>query len=214
VLVLGGGDGLALREVLRYPDVRAATLVELDPAVIRLARNDSRLRELNHDAFADPRVRLVNADAFTWLRHAPGRFDAVIVDLPDPDETATAKLYSTEFYSLVRSALAPGGRVVVQAGSPYFAATSFWCIEATLRAAGLTPTAYHVDVPSFGDWGFLLTGGTPALPPDVPPLRFLTPEVLRAATVFPADRAPLKVQASTLLEPRILQYARDEWRGY
>jgi spermidine synthase len=214
VLVLGGGDGLALREILRYRDVRTATLVELDPAVIRLARSDPRLRRLNHDSLADPRVRLVNADAFTWLRHSPVRFDVVVADLPDPDETATAKLYSSEFYALVRSVLAPGGRLVVQAGSPYFAAESFWCIDASVRSAGFSTTAYHVDVPSFGDWGFLLTGGAPAIPPDAPPLRFLTADVLRAATVFPADRPPLHVQASTLLEPRILRYARDEWRGY
>jgi spermidine synthase len=218
VLVLGGGDGLALREILRYPDVRDVTVVDLDPAVVRLARAEPRLRALNRDAFADARVRLVHADAFGWLRVNARRFDAVIVDLPDPDETATAKLYSVEFYGLLRPALAAGARLVVQSGSPYFAQRSYWCIEATIRAAGFATTPYHLDVPSFGDWGFVLaaTGTVPALAlaPDAPELRFLDGPLLRAAGVFPRDRGRLPVEASTMLRPRVLEYARAEWRGY
>jgi spermidine synthase len=214
VLVLGAGDGLAVREVLRYPDVRSVTVVELDPAVVALARTRPELRALNGGAFDDPRVRLVHEDGFAWLRDAPSRYDAVIVDLPDPDETATAKLYSVEFYTLLRNVLAPGARMVVQAGSPYFAPRSFWCIEGSLRAAGFATQPYHVDVPSFGDWGFVLTGALPAVPADAPPLRFLTPDVLRAATVFPPDRGRVAVEASTLLHPRVLEYARQEWRNY
>ena len=220
VLILGGGDGLALREVLRYSDVGAVTVVELDPKVVALARTDPRIRTLNDGSFDDRRVDLIHADAFAWLRTASARFDAVIVDLPDPDETATAKLYSVEFYSLVRHALAPGARLVVQAGSPYFAPNSYWCIEASLRAAGLRTVPYHVDVPSFGDWGFFLAadaaeGRDPVLELDPPaPLRFLDGEVLRAATVFPTDRRRVTVRPSTLMEPRVLEYARGEWRGY
>jgi spermidine synthase len=217
VLILGGGDGLALREVLRYVDVRRVVLVDLDPAVTRLARTDSRFRALNRRAFDDPRVRVVNADAFSWLRSDHDPFDSVIVDLPDPDATATAKLYSVEFYGLVRTALAPGGRAVVQAGSPYFAPRSFWCIHATMRAAGLATVAYHVDVPSFGDWGFVLAapgGVTLAMPADAPPTRFLDADVLRTADVFPKDRRAVPVRPSTLDRPVILTYARAEWQGY
>jgi spermidine synthase len=218
VLVLGGGDGLALREILRYPDVREVTLVELDPAVVALARSEPQIRSLNRDAFADPRVRQVNTDAFGWLRANARRFDAVIVDLPDPDETATAKLYSVEFYALLRHALAPGARLVVQAGSPYFAPRSYWCIDASIRAAGFATTPYHVDVPSFGDWGFVLAAREAAPPvglaAQAPPLRFLDGPLLRAATVFPRDRGRLPVSASTLLAPNVLEYARDEWRSY
>ena len=219
VLILGGGDGLALREVLRYPDVASVTVVELDPAVVELARNEPQLRDLNRNAFADPRVHLVHADAFTWLRTASDRFDVVVVDLPDPDETATAKLYSVEFYALVRAVLADGARVVVQAGSPYFAPRAFWCIEKTITSAGFATHPYHVDVPSFGDWGFVLAAATDtppplALPADAPPLRFLDADTLRAAAVFPADRRRVEVQESTLLHPRVLEYARTEWRSY
>lgn len=219
VLVLGAGDGLAVRELLRYPDVRRVTVVDLDPAVVALARREPQLRQLNGDAFADPRVRVIHADAFGWLRTAGERFDVVVADLPDPDETATAKLYTVEFYTLVRSVLADGARLVVQSGSPYFAPRSYWSIEASIRAAGLATRPYHVDVPSFGDWGFVLAvpGPTPPaleLPADAPPLRFLDATTLAAAGNFPADRRRVDVPASTLLQPRVLEYARAEWRGY
>ncbi|MEU5910987.1 polyamine aminopropyltransferase [Micromonospora sp. NPDC047527] len=219
VLVLGAGDGLAVREILRYPDVRRVTVVDLDPAVVALARTEPQLRALNGGALDDPRVRVLNTDAFGWLRTAAEHFDVVVADLPDPDETATAKLYTVEFYTLIRSVLAEQGRLVVQSGSPYFAPRSYWSIEASLREAGFATVPYHVDVPSFGDWGFLLAapGTAPPvleLPADAPRLRFLDPGVLRAAATFPADRPRLNVPASTLLHPRVLDYARAEWRGY
>lgn len=215
VLVLGGGDGLALREVLRYDGVQRAVEVDLDPAMLRMAREHDDLRRLNGDALADPRVEVVAADAFSWLRSAGETFDVVVVDLPDPDTEDLAKLYSVEMYGLIaRRVLSPGGRVVVQSGSPYFAPEAYWSIERSLREAGLRSTPYHVDVPSFGDWGFHLAGQgrAPALrvrPPG--PLRFLDEPTLRAAAVFPADRRRVAVEASTLNRARILEYQR---RGY
>ncbi|KNX36750.1 polyamine aminopropyltransferase [Luteipulveratus halotolerans] len=217
VLVLGGGDGLASRELLRYPDVESVTLVDLDPAVVRLARSDATLKRLNHGAFDDPRMHVVSADAFTWLRANHQTFDVVVADMPDADDVATAKLYSVELYGLLKRALAPGGRVVVQAGSPYFARKAYWTTAASLRAAGLQPTAYHVDVPSFGDWGFFLAapGSAPpvGMPKDAPPTRFVDASVLTAAQTFPKDRAPLRLSPSTLISPKILERQGD-WRGY
>ena len=218
VLVLGGGDGLALREVLKYPDVREAVEVELDPAVLRLAEHDPRVAGLNRHSLADPRVKVVVADAFAWLRESDERFDAVIIDMPDPDATATAKLYSEEFYLLARRALAPGGRLVVQAGSPYFAPRTFDCVLNTIRAAGLSVTPYHVNVPTFGDWGFALAqdGPPPDLRVDPPePLRFLDQPNLDAAKVFPADRHPTGTERpSTLDDPRVLRLTTEEWQEY
>ncbi|MFI6517298.1 polyamine aminopropyltransferase [Spirillospora sp. NPDC050679] len=217
VLILGGGDGLALREVLRYRDVREATLVELDPEMVRLARTHGEIADLNRHAFDDPRVRVVNADAFSWLRGAAARYDAVIVDMPDPDDVATAKLYSQEFYGLVKRVIAPGGRMVVQAGSPYFAPRSFWSIEKTVRAAGLATVPYHVDVPSFGDWGYVLAGEGTApkleLAAGLPAgLRFLDAEVLRSAAVFARDLRREDVEVNTLMNPRLVEYENDEWK--
>ena len=219
VLVLGGGDGLAVREVLRYPDVEEVVEVELDARMVELARRRPDLRELNAAALDDPRVRVVVADAFKWLREGSERFDVVIVDFPDPDSEDLAKLYSTEIYAMIaRRHLSRDGRMVVQSGSPYFAPEAFWGIEATVRAAGLDTVPYHVDVPSFGDWGFVLarSGRRPELKLDAPPagLRFLDEEVLAAARAFPRDRsrAAYDVRATTLDRPAIVEYARRGWR--
>jgi spermidine synthase len=218
VLILGGGDGLALREVLRYKDVRSVTLVELDPEMVRLARTYKEIADLNGHAFDDPRVRTVNADAFSWLRSADRRYDSVIVDMPDPDDVATAKLYSVEFYGLVKRVLGPGGRMVVQSGSPFFAPKSFWCIERTIGEAGMATVPYHVDVPSFGDWGYVLatpTGAPPklGLPAELPGgLRFLDADVLRSAAVFGKDLRHRDVDVNTLVHPRLVEYQGDEWK--
>jgi spermidine synthase len=220
VLVLGGGDGLALREVLRYPDVEHVTLVDLDPAVVELARTDDWLSERNRAAFDDDRVEVVAADAFTWARdHSDEPFDVVLVDLPDADSTDTAKLYTVELYGLVGRLLADDGRMAVQAGSPFFAPWSYWSVVAALDEAGLAAVPYHVDVPSFGDWGFVLAARGPEPPAliiadDAPELRFLTPAVLDASRVFAPDRIPSDVEPSTLLDPVILDYQRREWIGY
>lgn len=220
VLVLGGGDGLALREVLRYDDVEEAVEVELDPAVVDLARTDDRVADLNEGALDDPRVTVIHADAFAWLRdHGDASFDVVVVDMPDPDDAATAKLYSVEFYGLASRALAPGGRMVVQAGSPYFARDAFWSIGASLAEAEVEAVPYHVDVPSFGDWGFYLgrRDGRPGLSVDpavASDLRFVDDAVLAAARVFPRDRGPTDAEASTLMRPVILEYERDGWKDY
>jgi spermidine synthase len=189
--------------------------------VLRLARDDRRIARLNQRSLADPRVTVVEADAFSWVRTATEPFDVVIADFPDPEDPATAKLYSVEFYGMVaQRALGPGGRLVVQGGSPYFAADAFWGIDATLRAAGFGTRPYHADVPSFGDWGFVLAragGDAPVLRLSEPPpdsLRFLSADVLRAATVFPPDRGPRNVEPSTLNRPRILDYERKGWKDY
>ncbi|MCG7523761.1 polyamine aminopropyltransferase [Streptomyces sp. OfavH-34-F] len=222
VLILGGGDGLAAREVLRYPDVRSVTLVELDPAVTRLARTDHALSALNDHALDDPRVTTVTADAFNWLRAARGRYDVVVSDLPDPGISAGTKLYSAEFYGLVAEALAPDGRLVVHAGPPRGRPHTFWTVDASIRAAGLHPRPYRISgrISGFavrtgrakddsgGDrgWGFLLAGAaarpTLGLDPDGPALRSLTvPGLLdagrRAETGRPPGLAP-----STLVHPR------------
>ncbi|MFI1964266.1 polyamine aminopropyltransferase [Streptomyces pathocidini] len=160
VLVLGGGDGLALREVLRHRGVRSVTVVELDPGVVRLARTDPGLSRLNEHAFEDRRVRVVAADAFDWLRGqgrsgmaadaregsyaGGGSYDVVVSDLPDPGITASTKLYSQEFYGLARRALAPGGRLAVHAGALSSRPRAFWTVDATLRSAGLRTAPYRI----------------------------------------------------------------------
>ncbi|KDO94711.1 polyamine aminopropyltransferase [Mycobacterium avium] len=208
VLVLGGGDGLAARELLRQPGISRIVQVELDPAVIEIAR--TTLRTANGGSLDNPRVRVLTGDAMAWLRGPnPDRFDAVIVDLPDPDTPVLGRLYSTEFYALAARALAPGGLLVVQAGSPFSTPTAYWRTVSTIRAAGYAVTPYHVHVPTFGDWGFVLaqrgdTPPAPKVPPDAPPLRFLDQRVLQAAVVFSGDVGPRPLEPSTLDNPRIV----------
>ena len=215
VLVLGGGDGLAARELLRAPGVENIVQVELDPAVIELAR--STMLSANGGSLDNPRVHIVIGDAMTWLRrpNAPS-FDAVIVDLPDPDTPVLGRLYSTEFYTLVSRVLAPGGQMVVQSGSPYSTQTAFWRTVSTITAAGYAVTPYHVYVPTFGDWGFALARRgdrppQPVMPRSVPPLRFLNQSVLDAATIFAADVRSRTLEPSTLEHPRIVE---DMRHGY
>ncbi|MFJ2739444.1 polyamine aminopropyltransferase [Streptomyces sp. NPDC087440] len=224
VLILGGGDGMAAREVLRYPDVRSVTLVELDPGVVRLARTDPALVALNGGVHRDPRLTVVNADAFGWLRSAPLGglpYDVVISDLPDPGITAATKLYSQEFYGLAADVLAPGGRMVVHAGPIGARPHVYWTVEATLRAAGLATRPYRATgrLSDFSagpdrssgnsraprDWGLILAARTrPGLgiEPDAPHLRSLTvPLLLEGARS--AEAARLRgVGASTLVHPR------------
>ena len=219
VLVLGGGDGLAVREILRYPDVETVTLVDLDGAVTDLAQGFDDLVALNEDAMNDPRVTVVNEDAFTWLRQQTGTWDSIIVDMPDPDATETAKLYSVEFYGLATTHLNATGRMVVQSGSPYFAPKTYWTIASTLEAAGYAPSPYWVSVPSFGDWGYHLIqadGEAPDLGIDtsIGPFRSLTPELMEAAQVFPPDRARTDMEPSTLMHPVILELVQSEWQNY
>jgi spermidine synthase len=215
VLVLGGGDGLAARELLRTPGVDNITQIELDPAVIELAR--TTMRSANGGSLDNPRVHIVTGDAMTWLRNAKApSFDAVIVDLPDPDTPVLGRLYSTEFYALVSRVIAPNGLMVVQAGSPYSTQTAFWRTVSTITAAGYAVTPYHVYVPTFGDWGFALarrgdTAPQPVLPRNPPPLRFLDKSVLAAATVFAPDVRPRPLEPSTLEHPRIVE---DMRHGY
>lgn len=216
VLVLGGGDGLAVREILKWPGVETVTVVDLDPAMTRLAREHPALRRLNAGAFTDARVRVVNDDAARFVARTPGRFGVIVVDLPDPNHESLAKLYSRPFYGALRARLAVGGTVAVQATSPTFAREAFWCIVATMRAAGLHPEPYHTYVPSFGDWGFAV-GSTHAVRPerfalsDAVRPRVLTPPLFAAARLFDGDTGPLPVQVSTLDDPAVLRYYQRGW---
>jgi spermidine synthase len=214
VLVLGGGDGLAVREILRYPAVQSVTLVDLDSEVTRLFTDNPLLAGLNGGALRDPRVRIVNADAFAWLTSVRDAFDVVVADFPDPHNYSLGKLYSRSFYRTLRSRLAPGGVTVVQATSPMFARRSFWCIAETMRSAGLVSRPYHVYVPSFGEWGFVLAGGEGWTPPRAYPagLRFLTVDATPALFAFPPDMAAVPVEVNRLDNQILVQYYGAEWQ--
>jgi spermidine synthase len=216
VLILGGGDGLALREVLRYPSVASVTLVDLDPKMTRLSESFPPLGELNHHSFRDPRVRVINGDAMIWIERVRDTFDAVIVDFPDPNSFALGKLYTTRFYRLLRARLAPHAAISVQCTSPLIARRSYWCIVRTMEAAGLHVVPYHAAVPSFGVWGFALARQQPF---DAPlhvtmPMRFLDDATLAAMFVFSRDMAPVPVEINRLDNQMLVRYYEEEWRRW
>jgi spermidine synthase len=219
VLICGGGDGLALREVLRYPSVESVTLVDLDPDMTHLSERFPPLAELNHHSFSDPRVTVVNQDAMAWLANPGDRFDVVVVDFPDPNTFALGKLYTTRFYSLLKGRLAPEGSVSVQCTSPLFARTSYWCIIRTMEAAGLAVVPYQTAVPSFGMWGFALARLAPfAVPTHAPDLdgglRFLNDETLAGLFRFSEDMKPVPVEINRLDNQALVRYYEAEWRRW
>ena len=217
--MLGGGDGLAVREILRYPDVETVTLVDLDPAMTDMARRVSVMRELNEESLDDPRVTVINDDAMVWLDEngdSVEAYDVVIIDFPDPNNFSLGKLYTSRFYGLLQRVMHPGTAVIVQATSPLYARRSFWCVERTMAAAGLHTAAFHTLVPSFGEWGYVLAMTRPFDPPrevpDVEGLRFLNDEAMQAMFVFGRDmQRPDDVETNRLDTQALVQYYDQEW---
>ena len=214
VLVLGGGDGLAVREVLKHPGIEHVTLVDLDPEMTRLFSTHPELTRLNHGAFADPRVRVENQDAFVWLERTTDLFDFAVVDFPDPSNFSVGKLYTTAFYRALGHHLPPDGRFVVQSTSPLFARQAFWCVVATVEASGFNAAPYHAYVPSFGEWGFVLGGRTLyRTPPSLPEhLRFLSVGILPELFTFPPDMQRVPVEPNRLNTQVLVRYYEKEWR--
>lgn len=218
VLVLGGGDGLVARELLKYDDVREIIIVDLDPAITQLAQTYPILTRLNEDALSDPRVTIINTDAYRYVEEGGERFSVVIIDLPDPNNESLSKLYSETFYRLLHNRLTPDGAFITQATSPYFSRNAFWTIVTTIEAAQFHVTPLHTYVPSFGEWGFVL--GTPLRPPalSVPPdieLRYLTPDVLDAAQYFDPDITRVEgLDINTLDHPILPRVYERDWRQW
>ena len=213
VLVLGGGDGLAVREILRYDSVESITLVDLDPEMTHLFANHPLLVPLNENALNSPKVHIVNADAFQWLGQNADVFDFIVVDFPDPTNYSLGKLYTNTFYRLLENHLAVNGAAVIQTTSPLYARQSFWCIARTLESVGLQVAPYHAYVPAFGEWGFALATRQPWRAPDryPPGLRFLTVETTAALFQFPPDMAPVETEINRLNNQILVHYYEREW---
>jgi spermidine synthase len=216
VLVLGGGDGLALREILRHPSVEQITLVDLDPDMTLLSKRFLPLADLNRHSFDDARVHVINRDAMIWLEEATEMFDAAIVDFPDPNTFALGKLYTSRFYRLLRARLTPTAAVSIQCTSPLFARASYWCIVRTIESAGFHVRPYQTSVPSFGIWGFALASMNEfEIPKHVlAGLRFLDDNSVASMFVIPADMSPVDVEINRLDNQVLVRYYESEWRHY
>jgi len=213
VAVLGGGDGMAVREILKYPGVESITLVELDPAMTRLFSQQPALVKLNGGSLLSPKVKIVNTDAFRWLDETTETFDVIVVDFPDPTNFAIGKLYSNSFYALLDQRLSASGYAVIQTTSPLIARKSFWTVVQTVESVGLTATPYHANVPSFGEWGFILASRRPYRIPDALPegLRFMNLKSLPLLFDFPQDMTRVPAEVNRLSNQVLVTTYEQEW---
>ena len=222
ILVLGGGDGLAVREILKYKSVESVTLVDLDPMMTEVSKSVAALGELNKHALEDSRVSIINADAFVWLDQTETEpFDIAIIDFPDPNNFALGKLYTTRFYNLLKQKLKPDSAVVVQTTSPLIARNSFWCIIKTIEAAGFSVKPFNTTVPSFGIWGYALAKLEPFETPNKPPenieLKFLNDQTFASMFEFSADTDLPKdeeIEINRLDNQALVRYYETEWRRF
>jgi spermidine synthase len=216
ILVLGGGDGLAVREILKFPEVQSVDVVDIDPAMTSLALEFGPIRAMNRDSFLDKRVTVHHQDAFNFVQQAYATlekdrtwYDRIIIDLPDPHSEVLNKLYSTEFYKLVNRILASDGCIVTQSASPIITREAFWCIHETIDQSGFQVLPYRIFLNSFGEWGFNLAvkDGERELLERVTlrPVerRFLDDATLGAAQVFSLDDGKMDMPVNSLFEPKL-----------
>lgn len=156
VLVLGGGDGCAVREILKYPSVQSIELVDLDEKMTSLSQTNEILKLINRGALNNKKVHIKNEDAFIFLTNNTRFYDVIIIDLPDPRTIELGRLYSHEFYSLCNRSLRPRGAIITQAGSPYYVTKAFNCIKNTLKSANFSVVPMHNQVLSMGEWGWII----------------------------------------------------------
>ena len=218
VLLLGAGDGLALREVLKWPSVERVDLIELDEAILTLAQAHPALQRLNQNSFEDPRVNVEIGDAFGLLSGKTSSYDVVIADFPDPDTAAVARLYSVGFYSRLMPLLASNGVFVTQASTPFFTPLVLASIEKSLQHLPVKTHPYSVTVPSFGPWGFVLAHRETnrlSFQPLPFEARWFDRDQLSQMMQFPKDYRPSdqdSVQANRLSRPILIDYQRrDRW---
>ena len=213
VAVLGGGDGMAVREILKYPSVESVTLVELDPNMTGLFTKDPAMSRLNAGSLSSPKLHIVNTDAFQWLQQGDDMFDVIVVDFPDPTNFSIGKLYTSSFYALLSQRLSASGYAVIQTTSPLVARQSFWTVATTLESVGLRATPYHANVPSFGEWGYIIASHRPWHMPETLPdgLRFLTPQTLRLLFDFPKDMARVPAEVNRLSNQVLVTTYEQEW---
>ncbi len=226
ILLLGAGDGLAVREILKYPEVQEVHLVDLDPAMTNLGKNHWLFQKINQNALNSSKVKIYHQDAWEFVRNSSDFYDVIIADLPDPNDTGLGKLYSKEFFELVKKRLSVLGVFCTQSTSPYFALRSFWCIHTTLDTVFDFVEPYHVYVPSFGDWGFniafpykisqeqfykRLKERLQAVKID---FQFLKPEEIQGLFYLGKDCEKIEVPIQTIEKQVLVEMYEYEWKQW
>lgn len=216
VLVLGGGDGLAVRELLKYPSVKKILLIDLDKQMTDLFSKPGFFSELNQHSLSNPKVQIINQDAFVWLQKASNKFDFIVVDFPDPSNYSLGKLYTDTFYRALKKVMKPDGLLVIQSTSPYYAKNSYWCVVNTLNSVGLSTTPYHAYVPSFGDWGYVIACQGRFHPGERYPdgLRYISAQTFDGMLHFPKDMMPTNNLVNKLNNQSLVHTFESEWSEY
>ena len=216
VLILGGGEGLLAREVLKHPSVESITIVDLDKEIFKLATEHPFIVEINNNALKNPKVHLVTNDAMIYLQENNQLFDIIIADLPDPSNESLSRLYSTSFYKLIRQNLTKYGYFVTQATSVFHTNKAYWCIYETLKASEFqTVIPYHTYVPSFGDWGFIMASNGPIDLADWDNCvdnKYLDKEQMQKMLFFEKDiQSPGMIDINRMDDARLLRYFIEDW---
>ena len=219
VLILGGGDGLAAREVLKYPDVKRITLVDIDPEMVELCKTDPMITRLNENSLSNPKMNIVTEDAYKFLENSQERFGVIIGDLPDPNNEGLSKLYTVNYFKMLKHHLAKGGAGCIQSTTPYFARKTFWCIIHTTQKAGFKNKPFHAFVPSMGDWGFSLVSDRNFDPsvieiPSNITTKFLKPGKVTNLFYFGKDIDEVPTEVNTLNSHKLLEYYESEWKEW
>jgi len=206
VLVLGGGDGLAVREVLKHQSVELIHLVDIDPEMLRIGSELAMLTRLNENSMSSDKLTTFAEDAFSFINKPGVMYDRVIIDMPDPHNEAINKLYSREFYTMIKRRMVPDGVLVTQSSSPFFTRNVYWSIESTLAAVFENTSSYQTTLPSFGIWGFHMATNKQEFPEqwsfDIE-TKSLTSMTMKASTVFGKDIAKLDAPVNSIMEPKL-----------
>ena len=216
VLILGGGDGLLVKQLLKYSDIQTITIVDIDEEVTKIAKEHPLLLSLNQNSLDDQKVNVINNDAFKYLENTSQQYDIILADLPDPKNTSLSRLYSREFFKLIKRRLSRQGIFVTQSTSPFFAKKAFWCINESIKSAGFGfVKPYHAYVPSMGDWGFVMAANRyldiDNINLDVP-TKFLNANDIKTLFYFPKDLILTQVLPSSLSSPNVLSYYLEGWK--
>ncbi len=225
ILILGGGDGMACRELLKYDDLEQIDLVDLDPAMTELFKNNKMFTRLNNNALNSEKINIFNVDAWKFLEKSNDLYDVIIVDLPDPHGIEISRLYSKTFYQMLINHLSADGAIVTQSTSPLYARKAFWCIFNTISEVGspfqlnekIAVKPYHLYLPSFGEWGFVMASPKKIVWSNLKvktPTRYLDKDSFQNMISFPKDMKYIETEINSIDTHKLVKYYTDGWEEW